>query len=104
MSMRSRIPGRWSIFAISTSLPVESSPRSRPAAHCRPMMNLRASYLQQLAERGFQPDPVQAAVVTRLEGLRARLIAAREAESSRVKRWLGALGGKSNAAPVRGLY
>ncbi len=67
-------------------------------------MNLRDLYAQQLSERGFRPDPVQAAVVDRLDDLRQRLIAAREADSSLVRRWFGALGGKSAPEPVRGIY
>src|SRR5919205_676888 len=66
-------------------------------------MELRALYTQQLAERGFRADPVQAAVIDRLDGLRQRLIEAREAESSLVRRWFGTLGGKSSP-PVRGIY
>ena len=67
-------------------------------------MNLRDLYAQQLSERGFRPDPVQAAVVDRLDDLRQRLITAREADSSLVRRWFGALGGKSTPEPVRGIY
>jgi predicted ATPase len=67
-------------------------------------MDLRALYAQQLAERGFRPDPVQAAVIDRLDNLRQRLIAANEADSSLVRRWFGALGGKPAVEPVRGLY
>jgi cell division protein ZapE len=68
------------------------------------LKDLRALYAQQLVERGFQADPLQAAIVARLDDLRQRLIAAREADSSLVRRWFGALGGKSTAQPVRGLY
>ena len=67
-------------------------------------MNLRDLYAQQLSERGFRPDPVQAAVVDRLDDLRQRLIVAREADSSLVRRWFGAIGGKSAPEPVRGIY
>src|SRR5882757_1193414 len=67
-------------------------------------MDLRELYAQQLSERGFRPDPVQAAVVDRLDDLRQRLIAAREADSSLVRRWFGALGSKSAPEPVRGIY
>jgi cell division protein ZapE len=67
-------------------------------------MNLRDLYTQQLSERGFRSDPVQAAIVDRLDDLRQRLIAAREADSSLVRRWFGALGGKSAPEPVRGTY
>ena len=65
---------------------------------------LRELYAQQLSGRGFRPDPVQAAVVDRLDDLRQRLIAAREADGSIVRRWFSALGSKSTSEPVRGIY
>jgi cell division protein ZapE len=67
-------------------------------------MTLRELYAQQLSERGFRPDPVQAAVVDRLDGLRQRLISTTESDNSIVRRWFGALGSKSPAEPVRGIY
>ena len=67
-------------------------------------MNLRDLYAQQLSERGFQPDPVQAAVVDRLEDLRQRLLAAREADASLVRRLFSGFGSKPASDPVRGLY
>jgi cell division protein ZapE len=67
-------------------------------------MDLRELYSQQLSERGFRSDPVQAAVVDRLDDLRQRLIAAREADGSIVRRWFSALGSKSASEPVRGIY
>jgi cell division protein ZapE len=67
-------------------------------------MNLRDLYAQQLSERGFRPDPVQAAVVDRLDNLRQRLISARESDASIVRRWFSALGSKSTTEPVRGIY
>jgi cell division protein ZapE len=67
-------------------------------------MDLRELYAQQLGERGFQPDPVQQAVIERLDDLRSRLLAARKAEISLMRRWLGALGTAASAEPVRGLY
>lgn len=67
-------------------------------------MNLRQLYAEELSERGFRPDPVQAAVVDRLDNLRQRLIAAREADGSIVRRWFSALGSKSTSEPVRGIY
>jgi cell division protein ZapE len=69
-----------------------------------PGPDLRELYAQQLSERGFRLDPVQAAVVDRLDDLRRRLIAAREADASLVRRWFGALGGKPAIEPVRGIY
>jgi len=67
-------------------------------------MNLHDLYARQLSERGFKPDPVQASVVDRLDDLRQRLIAAREADDSIVRRWFSALGSKSASEPVRGIY
>jgi predicted ATPase len=67
-------------------------------------MDLRALYTQQLSERGFRADPVQAKVIDSLDDLRQRLIAAREVDSSLVRRWFGTFGGKSNSDPVRGIY
>ncbi|MDB6158103.1 MAG: hypothetical protein JWO04_1809, partial [Gammaproteobacteria bacterium] len=54
---------------------------------CAPVTDLRALYAQQVAERGFRADPVQSAVVDRLSDLQQRLITAREADSSLVRRW-----------------
>lgn len=68
------------------------------------MKDLRALYRQQLGERGFQSDPVQEEVVARLDELRSRLIAAHTENSTRLRRWLGALGGRPAPQPVRGLY
>ncbi len=68
------------------------------------MTDLRTLYAEQLSGRGFRPDSVQADVVARLDDLRTRLTAAREADSSLVRRWFGALGPKTPAEPVRGLY
>jgi len=67
-------------------------------------MTLRDLYAQQLSERGFRPDPIQAAVVDRLDNLRRRLISAQESDGSLVRRWFSALGSKSTAEPVRGIY
>ena len=66
-------------------------------------MTLRELYAQQLSERGFRPDPVQAAVVDRLDDLRQRLISAGDSDSSIVRRWFSALG-RSADEPVRGIY
>jgi cell division protein ZapE len=66
--------------------------------------DLHTLYAHQLTERGFHPDPVQSAVVGRLDDLRTRLVTAREAESSLVKRWFGALGGGSTPTSVQGIY
>jgi cell division protein ZapE len=68
------------------------------------VIDLLALYNQQLTERGFRTDPVQFAIVTRLDELRTRLIAAHDAESSLVKRWLGAIGGNTAHSLVRGVY
>jgi cell division protein ZapE len=86
---------RWSTSAIWMSLRAEG---------VQPAPDLRALYAQQLAERNFRADPVQASVVDRLDELRRHLIAAREADSALVRRWFGVLGGKTAAQPVRGIY
>src|SRR4051794_15667703 len=77
---------------------------SRAESADRLPMTLRELYAQQLSERGFRPDPVQAAVVDRLDDLRQRLISAEESDGSIVRRWFSALSSKSSAEPVRGLY
>src|SRR3954468_2121918 len=94
--MLSPTPARSSISRTWMSL--------RPESADRLPMTLRELYTQQLSERGFRPDPVQAAVVDRLDDLRERLIAARESDGSIVRRWFGALGNKSAAEPIRGIY
>lgn len=68
------------------------------------MKDLRALYAEQLSERGFRPDPVQAAVVDQLDDLRNRLINAREADASLMRRLIGVLGNKPASEPVRGIY
>src|SRR6266850_4251186 len=65
-------------------------------------MDLPALYSRQLAQRGFRADPVQAAVIDRLSDLRQRLDGA--ANTSRVRRWFSAFGGKAPSEPVRGIY
>src|SRR5690242_19263154 len=97
MWMLWRIRRRWSISVIWMSL----LPETKPVPD---LMDLRSLYTQQLAERGFRADPVQAAVVDRLDDLRQRLITAREANFSLVRRLLGTLGGKNGSNPVRGIY
>src|SRR3569833_2869172 len=67
-------------------------------------MNLRELYTHQVSERGFRPDPVQAAVIDRLDELRQRLIAARETDGAIVRRWCSVLSSKTQSEPVRGLY
>src|SRR3569833_2516172 len=67
-------------------------------------MNLRELYTHQVSERGFRPDPVQAAVIDRLDELRQRLIAARETDGAIVRRWFSVLSSKTQSEPVRGLY
>ena len=66
-------------------------------------MDLRALYAQQLTQRGFSADPVQQAVVGRLDELRSRLLARQAADASVLKRWLGALSGAPSPA-IRGIY
>ena len=66
--------------------------------------SLREIYARTLAERGFQADSAQLAAVDKLDDLRQRLIAARGANSSALRRWLGSLAGGSAREPERGLY
>jgi cell division protein ZapE len=61
-------------------------------------------YSRQLAERGFRSDPAQLAAVDKLDDLRCRLIAARKASSSPLRRLFGSLGRNSAQAPERGVY
>jgi cell division protein ZapE len=61
-------------------------------------------YLRQLADRGFRSDPAQLAAVDKLDDLRRRLVAAREASSSPLRRLFGSLGRSSAQAPERGVY
>jgi len=65
---------------------------------------LRDIYERQIAERDFHADPVQLAVVIRLEDLRSRLIDAHHSEASLGGRLLRAVGRRSAPAPERGLY
>jgi cell division protein ZapE len=65
---------------------------------------LREVYERQIAERGFRPDPAQLAVVSRLEALRTRLIAAHPTRASLGARLLRAVGGRGASAGERGLY
>jgi cell division protein ZapE len=65
---------------------------------------LREVYERQIAERGFRADPAQLAVVSRLEALRSRLIAAHRARASLGGRLLRAIGRQSASAAERGLY
>ena len=65
---------------------------------------LREIYERQIAERGFRADPAQLAIVTRLEALRSRLIAAHQARASLAGRLLRAIRPRSAPAGERGLY
>src|SRR5487761_818199 len=65
---------------------------------------LREIYERQIAERGFRADPAQLAVVSRLEALRARLIAAHHSHASLGGRLLRAIGRRGSPAAERGLY
>lgn len=69
-------------------------------------MDLHTLYTQQLTERGFKADPVQAAVIDRLENLRGRLIDGENAGASWLERlFLSGLGSsRTSAEPIRGLY
>jgi cell division protein ZapE len=67
-------------------------------------MNLRDRYAQLVATGEVSSDPIQAAVVERLDDLRERLIAAHEAQSSVVGRLIGKLNNHSIKTGPRGLY
>lgn len=64
---------------------------------------LRGIYERQIAERGFRADPAQLAIVSRLEALRSRLIAAQRSRVSLAGRVLRAIGRRA-PAPERGIY
>ena len=66
-------------------------------------MNLREQYEQLTTERGFSADPVQRAVIARLDELRERLIAARPANSTLLHRLVSTFG-NSRRLPEKGLY
>jgi cell division protein ZapE len=66
---------------------------------------LREIYARQVAERGFRADdPVQLAIVSRLDALRARLIAAHHSRASVGGRLLRAITHRGAPAAARGLY
>src|SRR6185437_6403072 len=65
---------------------------------------LREVYERQIAERGFRADPAQLAVVSRLEALRSRLIAAHRSRASLGGRLLRAIGGRDASRAEQGLY
>ena len=66
---------------------------------------LREIYERQITERGFRADPAQRAVVSRLEALRSRLIAAQHSRASLGGRLLRAIGRRGgSAAAEQGLY
>jgi cell division protein ZapE len=64
---------------------------------------LHELYRQQLDTRGYRSDPVQLAVLARLENLRARLIGARATQASVARRVLQRLTHRAAATP-RGIY
>ncbi|MBV8973609.1 MAG: AFG1 family ATPase [Sinobacteraceae bacterium] len=66
--------------------------------------DLRQLYTAQLSARGFTSDEAQLAVLTRLEALRARVLAAAAQPGVALPRWLGTLLGRAPREPVRGLY
>jgi cell division protein ZapE len=65
---------------------------------------LREIYERQIVERGFRADPAQLAIVSRLEALRARLIAAHHSRTSLGGRLVRVLGRRNAPAAERGLY
>jgi cell division protein ZapE len=70
-----------------------------------PTAAVRDLYLRQVAERGFREDPVQLAVIARLDGLRNRLIESVPGNgSSLLGRLLNGLGHRPAREPQKGLY
>jgi len=67
-------------------------------------MNLRDRYAQLVATGEVSRDPVQVAVIERLDDLRERLIAAQEEQSSVIGRLIGKLNNHSPKTGPRGLY
>jgi cell division protein ZapE len=65
---------------------------------------LRELYDRQIIERGFRADPAQLAIVSRLEALRSRLLAAHRASGSLRARLRRTLQRGRPPSPVRGLY
>ena len=65
--------------------------------------SLREMYAQEARARGYDPDPVQLAIVDHLQALRARLIAARDADRALTHRLLRRLSRRPDA-PQRGVY
>jgi len=53
--------------------------------------DVHALYARQVAERGFSSDPVQLAVVDRLDDLRSRVVATRESDSSLLRTLAGCI-------------
>ncbi len=82
------------------------------STHCGPATAgsgggpLRDLYLRQVAERGFREDPVQLAVIDKLQDLRQRLIESRSNGEgpSLFGRLLRGLGRSSPRQPEKGLY
>jgi len=64
---------------------------------------LRGIYERQIAERGFRADPAQLAIVSHLEALRSRLIAAHRSRVSLGGKVLRAIA-RRTPAPERGIY
>ena len=67
------------------------------------MQALRALYERELAERGFDSDAAQLAVLEKLGELRGRLLAARRADETLLRRWLRPLQG-AHWRGERGIY
>ena len=65
---------------------------------------LREIYERQITDRGFRADPAQLAVVSRLEGLRSRLIAADPSRASLGGRLRRVIGRRGAPEAERGLY
>jgi cell division protein ZapE len=65
--------------------------------------DLHQRYERALVTRHFRSDPAQLAALAKLDDLRRRLIAAGPPRRQ-LPRWLGALAGRRQSTPVKGLY
>jgi cell division protein ZapE len=75
-----------------------------PSGEALAAVSIRALYQQRIAECGFNADRAQLTAVDKLDDLRQRLIAARAANSSTLRRLFDGLVGNSSKEPERGLY
>ena len=80
-----------------------ASPAAPPAPEAA-LGELRERYDRERLARRFDSDPAQLAALTQLEDLRRRLLGAAPPRAAHLPRWLRALTGRAEPAPVRGLY